>query len=456
MTNFKPEGRFTLRASDYLKLDSNVLTGGGTDETALLQEMLDQALVWGALTLIMDGAALVSGLKIHSNTTIRCENQSCGFYLKDGANRSILQTEIQDWRTIQTENISLLGGSWNINCEHQERTDGIPEKWNNMDDPEAGWENAGHVLMGMRFVGVRNMELRGVRLIDQRVFGMMFGNWEHVVMEDIAIELPHNYYAQNQDGVHFFGPGRDLAIRNIRGCSGDDLLALTPDELDGVSSITDVTIDGVYLENADQGIRLLSRNKGTLDRVYIRNVYGTYKSCGFFINPWFGKGAGEQEGNYGAITIENVDLRPTEHKYAAYSTPFLFRLGGRMKSLTLRNIRVSDSADVRPLVEVSHIYGHWSLTGSVVDIGCLTIDGLEVVNRTGTTDPTDYITVDGKVDHLILRNVLIDRTGNPAPDRLLVIRENAQVGRLGMSSVYTTGIAEGLSDPYNKVEEKLS
>ena len=103
------------------------------------------------------------------------------------------------------------------------------------------------------------------------------------------------------------------------GSAGDDFIALTPDENDCVSDITDVVIDGVFLDNADQGIRMLSRGEGRLDRVTVRNVTGTFKSFGFYINPWFA-GTG---GNFGNITIENIDLRQTEHKYD-YTNPFLF------------------------------------------------------------------------------------------------------------------------------------
>lgn len=55
------------------RLDSCVVNGGGTDDTAVLQEFLDTAKDSQThICLIMDGAALVSGIKVYSNTTIRC------------------------------------------------------------------------------------------------------------------------------------------------------------------------------------------------------------------------------------------------------------------------------------------------------------------------------------------------------------------------------------------------
>ncbi len=62
-------------------LDSNVSTGGGTDDTAALQAALDTAVGKGHLHLVLDGAALISApLRIHSNTTIECPDRGCGLF----------------------------------------------------------------------------------------------------------------------------------------------------------------------------------------------------------------------------------------------------------------------------------------------------------------------------------------------------------------------------------------
>ncbi|MBQ2683708.1 MAG: hypothetical protein IJG02_07525, partial [Thermoguttaceae bacterium] len=85
-------GRFCVIASEAgAKLDSNVETGGGTDETELFQKILDLAVVWGGLHLIVDGAALVRCLAVHSNTTIECPNAACGFFHKGNDNAPLLR-----------------------------------------------------------------------------------------------------------------------------------------------------------------------------------------------------------------------------------------------------------------------------------------------------------------------------------------------------------------------------
>ena len=75
------------------KLDSSVYDGGGTDNTVALQALLDSVAELHHLHVIMDGATLVTGLKIHTNTTIECLNRDCGFFLAGGSDCSIIQND---------------------------------------------------------------------------------------------------------------------------------------------------------------------------------------------------------------------------------------------------------------------------------------------------------------------------------------------------------------------------
>ena len=93
--------RTILASETGARLDSNVHTGGGADDTAALQAALDLAKGCGGVHLIMDGAALITGLCLYPNTTIECLNADCGFFLADGANTSLLHNAHLDYETIQ-------------------------------------------------------------------------------------------------------------------------------------------------------------------------------------------------------------------------------------------------------------------------------------------------------------------------------------------------------------------
>jgi len=435
-----------LASQTGARLDSCVINGGGTDDTAILQAVLDRATEPGGLHLIMDGAALISGLQLHSNTTIECLNSSCGFFLAPQSNQALLRNihmNLQGER--QDCNIQLIGGTYNHNCRnqvHHLQREKIAANGDVLNDEK--W------IIGFEFYGVENLTVRDLTLRNQRTFGMLIANWRHVVMENIIIDLPDLMDCQNQDGIHFWGPGQFLSMRNIKGRSGDDFIALAPDEYDMVSDITDVVIDGVFLDDADQGIRLLSRDKGRLDRVTIRNVTGTYKSFGFYINPWF-PGTG---GNFGNIVFENIDLRQTTHKYN-YTNAFLFRIGGNVESIICRNILHINPSDTRVLFDLGKpFYTSETAESYQSRIDFLQIDGL-YVRETASSDPIpSYISAeDCKVGTIRVRNVQIDRPSSKKSGCLLKVAADAEVGNVSLRDIKADNV-ETLVDAAGKIANK--
>ena len=240
---------FTIRASETgARLDSDVHQGGGSDDTKVLQQALDRAGVGRPLELIMDGAALVRGLRLHSNTTIRCLDRACGFYLADGANEPVVRNATYATGEIVEHDIRLLGGTYNGNCPHQEHSqpDHTP-------------------LTGMAFLGVRDLAIRDVAMLNARTYGILLANWYRVDLEDILFETEPYLMYQNQDGVHVNGPGRFLTARNIQGGAEDDFFALNADdgargkmsEFRKLSNIRQLSVNGmsVYQGAADGGPR---------------------------------------------------------------------------------------------------------------------------------------------------------------------------------------------------------
>lgn len=425
-----------IRASEIgAKLDSNVYVGGGTDDTAILQKALDAAQNSG-IHLIMDGAARITGLKLYSNTTIECLNKECGFFLADQTNGPLLRNAHPDFQVIQDQNIRIIGGTYNHNCQNQKHD--IPIQESIYADMASDMEvfEGNHWPRGFDFFGVKGLSISGITLRDQRTFGMLIANWKYVEMQDIVIDLPHHMDGQNQDGIHFWGPGQFLSMRNICGTVGDDFIALAPDEHDRKSGITDVLIDGVFLDEADQGIRLLSREKGRLDRITVRNVTGTYKSFGFYIDAWF---PSSHCGNFGNILFENVDLRPLEPNYT-YRLPFLFKVGGHIEHLTLCNIQDHYSEHQRVLLEVSSpicpTYTP-SLEQASTHIDELTVDGLTIMQNHEITVPA--IELNGAVGKVVLRNLDISY-GKKGITSLIHIGDHGDIGLLALNSVLAKNV----------------
>ncbi len=436
--------RFTVYLSDFVELDTDIVKGGGTPQTKDIQKVLDFATVWGSLHLIVDGAVTTSRLLVHSNTTIECLNSDCGFFLADNSNLSLFENANPSMKNRIDKNITFIGGTYNFNCLNQNHDIASDDARLIRHYPVMSYEGNTYAfdpnlsVFGFKFTGVENFIMKDVTTIDQRTYAMAFSNFKNCYFENIYIKLNNNLYAQNQDGIHFYGPGQFLTLRNIKGCSGDDFIALAPDENDLESSITDVLIDGVHLEDADQGIRLLSRGNGKLDRVIIKNVTGTFKSFGFYINPWFDDV--KTKGDYGNITLENINLVQKGHKYH-YQKPLLIHLGGQFnKCVTLKNINYA--AEEGYCIEIGNHYMNFDEKRQYAktDIKNLVIENLCVKGI--KKDNICPITVRGKVE-----NILISRLKTKG--EILSIEDEGFVGNLVISDVEC-------DKKYIKGEEKVA
>lgn len=441
-------------ASDIVALDSNVYTGGGTDATAALQAVLDEALSCGGIHLVMDGAALVSTLRVHSNTTIECLSYDCGFFQKAGSNIGIISNVGDSPYVTNLRNVTLIGGTYNQNCAEQAHSvfGQIPNAY-----PHFSQDNQRRMVFALEFYGIENLTVRDMHIRDFRTFAFTVGGFKNVYIENVWFEMTGDKYrhAQNQDGFHFWGPGQFLTVKNVGGTVGDDFMNIGPDEADCESSITDVLIDGVFLDDADQGIRLLSRKNGRLDRVTIKNVTGTYRSFGFYINPWFAEGG--NYGNFGHITFENIDLRAVGVDYF-YHDPFLFSIGGNIECMTFRNIHHHHPFDNRSLFEFGLPYENLKAdipADCKPKMGTFIIDGLTILEADGRAKDAEYIRVFEKMDRLVLRHVLVQKAGDNANGHLIAFEKDGAISELAMHDVVTSGF-DGLIDQPTCIDSMIA
>lgn len=444
-----------ILASTIAALDSNVHTGGGTDDTAALQAVLDRAKDEEVgIHLVMDGAALISRLFIYSNTTIECLNKDCGFYQMDHVDDSMLTNANWDHYEIRTRHIQLLGGTYNQNCLHQAHDHSHGERYYTAPDGREIKEIDFNLCL--EFYGVGDMLVRDVTIAAFRTFAFTVGCFKNVTIENVWLDMQHHMNG-NQDGFHFWGPGQYLTVRNCGGCVSDDIMNLGPDEMDEISDITDVLVDGMFLEDAEQAVRLLSRGTGRLDRVTIRNVTGQYRSFGFYINPWFPDDAC---GNFGNIFFENIDLKEHPHTYSYYG-PVLLSVGGNIECLTLKNIRHHNSYDARRLFDFGLPF--YSSFSKALDessqehhqrMQTIIIDGLTVTENENDPMGKTYIKVHENIENLVLKNILVLKNQPEANGTFLDFAEMGHIDHLFIKSVCIRGIKTVCADD-EKIGEQL-
>jgi Glycosyl hydrolases family 28 len=431
------------------RLDSNVHTGGGTDDTAVLQGILDLARGGGGVRLVMDGASLVSGLTVHSNTTIECLHKECGFFQGDHSDRALLMNANPSDGRIADRNISLLGGTYNQNCRNQAHH--VPA--------QVHYSKAERLVVALCFLGVENLLVRDVTVRDQRTFAFLITNWLGVTLENITLELPGFIHAGNQDGIHVQGPGRFMVLRNIRGRTGDDFIAINADEetigegtfihpCATVGPISDVVVDTVMVDDAAQVLRILSR-RNPVDRITVRNVGGNYRSFGFYLSAWDYKSKGLQ-GDYGSLLFENIDLRQTRANYT-YTEPFLFRVSGRHRSLVLRDVRYFDPSDDRYLLHLEGCTDVPDMGDTPADVESLVIDGLHIHDRGSAAQTRPYIKAAGHVRRLVVRNGEILAAKGKGAVFLATEGPHARIDSLVIQGVFAENIAELVSDPGKRI-----
>ena len=229
---------------------------------------------------------------------------------------------------------------------------------------------------------------------------------------------------------------------------GDDFMNIGSDERDRVSSISDVLIDGVFLDHATQAIRLLARYEGNVERVTIRNVSGTYRNFGFYICPWY---MDHHSGRIADVLIENINLTAEEYDYD-YRDRMLFCVAGIVENLTIQNVRHHATSDKRTLLELGVPYYSMAEYHQHIDLvrrqklSGITLKDVTIVEDDSHPADTDYIVVYSSVDSLILKDVTILKNQKERNGCLLKFKEEGSVNTLVAHQIFTNGLKTLLSD----------
>jgi hypothetical protein len=313
-------------------LDTDLMTGGGTDDTAALQAVLDRARDGDPVHLVLDGPALVSGLDIHGNTTIE-GTAGAGLYLADGSERAVIRNANRTRDEVVDEQIAIRGIFVNGNRAGQvEASDwqGVQREYR---VPQIDREGA--LKTAIEFMGVNHLRIEGVTVWNARSYGIWIATAIDVQIRDVVIDANFGLYPgtetpeaqrayldgfrSNLDGIHINGPSRHVLIENVRLRCEDDSIALNANDAFsddmtianecgpyvGQGPITDVVIRNVVFDDTIQGFRFLSGDQ-RIDRVLVENVSGTIRHQMVLLSNFYHS----SPGNFGSIVIRNMNLDP--------------------------------------------------------------------------------------------------------------------------------------------------
>ena len=137
----------------------------------------------------------------------------------------------------------------------------------------------------MRLEGVEELLIRDLTIRNPEAYAMQLKDVDRFTVDNISFDF--NMLKKNMDGVHVQGPARNGYIRNIRGATNDDQVALNCDDyyddgyqrVNSKGDIENIVIDGVYADNGYTGVRLLSCSS-VMRNIVVRNIFGTYRFYG--------------------------------------------------------------------------------------------------------------------------------------------------------------------------------
>ncbi len=408
-------------ASSVAVLNSNVSTGGGTDDTAALQTVLNQASGGTvSLELVMDGAALVTGLNIYSNTTIRCLNKSCGFFLKSASNRPIVRNANPTTGTVVDKNITLSVGTYNGNAANQ------------------GTILAGEgdvFVQGIAFYGIINLTLRDVKIQGAHQYAFACSNWTNVLIS--SCELQQGLGA-GVDGFHFFC-GSHLIVKNCWGQTGSDFVALNSSDYHDQGSapwvikdgdITDVTIENIVLQASANGVGILA-GTNVVDNVTVRNVRGSVRD--YAMSLWNAWSTAYQGGHIGTVLLDNLNIVSSQNIgskeiVSIYSSNLDNALGtpgaNNIHNLQIVNCQWADLTDTRP----------WLRSDQYATIDVLQVDGFVVEESPSGQNSRTWMVTASTINRLSISALDWKR---PTSSSGQILANSGTIGLLSMHGIVT-------------------
>jgi hypothetical protein len=393
------------------KLNSNITTGGGTDDSVCLQTALNKIAANSAGgELIIDGVALVSNVNVVSTThdPIQASDQTSalmvgnntrihiipggGVFLKANSDCLLLGNLITGavGATYQ-KNIIIDGGVWNGNYANQDNTMITSGPDNGQQFPSEKNLATNWNVVGFWFGSVDGLTIRDLSLINSSVYQMYFTNVTNVVLENTKLIL--NQSNEHGDGYHFGGNISNVYAHNISATANtDDFISFnTNEEYGWYAALGAYT--GFYGTAYGAGRFPESSSMGTVNNIFIDTAY-------------------ENAGN-GAVRFYAI---------SATGSP-------SFDNITLKNIFGTSTLRI-PLN-----------TGSLFTVGKITIDGWYLPKTplsVGSTTSTNQ--------NIIIKNVNIDNYDNngSTPPITLVGAGTFNLNNINVNSTVNTGTSNSL------------
>lgn len=401
----------------------------GTDSTAAIQSVLDQASASNPIEVVFDGKFSVTGLRVKGYTTITAL-PGCGAILRTSSAKSLLENYNLSFAAgVRTDkNIKIRGGIWNGN---------------------AGTANANNIkgngtvglVCAMRFYGVENLEIVPEAITNSPSYALHTINCARYSVARGVVDCGIGGVI-NMDGIHADGNCEDITFRDMTITSHDDAIGFNADDQWRYASnftalyypsaalgpVKNATVENVILKSQLFGLRVLS-GTSRVDNLVFKNIKGSTTGLAMIIdNYWQATGniaPNNGAGNIGTVEIDGMDVAITAVG-PGYTNDCTININCNADKIVIRNLKRSDFYFARPTILIS---------GAGTVIKSLVIEGYESLDA-ASAYVTPHIKIDGAtVTHLKISGATVKRGGASNGSALVKVTSSGSIGTLQIDNV---------------------
>ena len=274
--------------------------------------------------------------------------------------------------------------------------------------------NTNYAGFGFLFNNVDNLTYKNLTLLNETKYCSLVCNCDGFIADNITFNT-------HSDGIHFQPPLNNAYITNIKGTTGDDMIAFTLGdyssyEITNTGDFTNIVIDGVFGVNAKSLIKITGAGanaNNVFKNIQINNLNGT-------------------------VTREVVSI--IEDNLGG-NTHLLYTA---VYGVTISNCSVSGASNQSYLLDqyagdvtLSNIM----LSGQTTGISCKNATSLNIFNVTCNSENEVplCIAVSGIIEQLNIENANINNTNGTYTTKFLEIASTAKVSQLNISNVTFVG-----------------
>lgn len=328
---------------------------------------------------------------------------------------------------VRNSNITIKGGIWDGNGLKQARgyndrpdVDGTPQFIDG--------DGTDYIGFMMKFADIDGLVMEDITLKDARTYMVAAGGLNHYRFNNILMQ--RSFKMENADGIHLHGHNYDGAFDNIVGTAGDDLIAVTTKEAQGLSirigDVKKLRIRNVYNYGFSSGATLddpklntdgtnpetnvyrpirLTYTDNVIDDVFIENVIG-YKPqfISMIVMSYLPLTGALNIGKIGSVTIKGL---------YSQDLGLCLDIGGNTKIdyINLKDTKVGFEqsveriAIIKPLENWSNVDADYALS----KVGTISVDTMHVTHGNTAHNAADGLFYTwGRIDNLIIDKLVIE------------------------------------------------